>query len=249
MLYGFTARDCDRLHALLAAYEQGRIRVDVPAISRSNSHQQDVFLAQPAASIAAGEIGTAYLVNLNTSTPTPGQTVETSLPTISIYNTTSNALAVATVPVVRENSQGYYLPAAAGLPQYNQTTTTGATQALTGAWATLSSFSLALPSAGTYLISGSCPTFVGSTAGNSTNALLRLFDITNAVQIGILVNAMSCGSATATSPLSVGGMVPLFAIYTVTGAANVGIQGEFTTTGGGAASFGGGAWLSCLQVG
>lgn len=112
-LYGFTARDCDRLHALLAAYEQGRIRVDVPAISRSNSHQQDSFLGSTSGTITAGHTGTATMVDLDTAIP-PGQTTLTTVPTLPVFNPSTSDLPAGTYLFTLEPSQGYYIPSFAG---------------------------------------------------------------------------------------------------------------------------------------
>lgn len=176
-LYGFTARDCDRLHALLTAYEQGRIRLDVPAQWDLSSHQQDVFLAQTTASISAGELGTAYLVNLNASTPTPVQTVETSIPTIPVYNYLDSVLEQGTYLVARENSQGYYVPVdATAFLNANVSSVS-----ITSSWANVTGFSVTLPAYSVWQLTAQITGDIASSASSTGSDFLsfRFYDGTS----------------------------------------------------------------------
>lgn len=188
-LYGFTARDVDRIHALLAAYEQGRIRQDAPR-HIPHTTQADTYLVQTSVSIAAGAVGTGELVDLDYGSP-PAQTVVASI-TVPVYNPLSSALPAGTYLVTREPSAGYYVYAgnlASSLS--NSATSTSSSSALTaGAWATYAFITLSIPSAGTYLLFATISVSVQKPNSGLASVEAVLYDTTNAVQIG---PAFQCG--------------------------------------------------------
>lgn len=109
MIYGFAAKDVARIRQLVSAYEHGRIRVDAPSHLPVGTHQQDSFLGYIGGSIPPGTLGTAVLVDLDGSNP-PVQTQETNIPTVPVYNVYNTQLALGVYLLVREPSQGYYIP-------------------------------------------------------------------------------------------------------------------------------------------
>ena len=187
-LYGFTARDCDRLHALLAAYEQGRIRVDVPAFARQNSHQQDSFLGSTSGTITAGHTGTATMVGLDTAVP-PNETALTGI-TFPVFNPSSSDLPAGTYLFTLEPSQGYYCPSFAGssTPSFGSFNyaSSGGVSITSTLWASQATvFSVTLPSSGTYLLFVNVWAEIKATSASGSGSLwCQLYDATLSSPIG-----------------------------------------------------------------
>jgi hypothetical protein len=112
MLYAFDAQDVQRLRRLLLAYERGAIRLEGPRQYAPPGSRQDTFLAHVTVAIPAGQTGSANLVSVDDTTPTP---VLTDLTDLSSFFTVLNPYSAVLNPgyyvIAREPTRGYYVPA------------------------------------------------------------------------------------------------------------------------------------------
>lgn len=221
-LYGFTARDCDRLHALLAAYEQGRIRVDAPSGFRPAAHQQDSFLGSTSGTITAGHTGTATMVDLDTAIP-PGQTLLSSVPTLPVFNPFLSDLPAGTYLFVLEPSQGYYIPSTPVSSGYGSFLYGGSGLAV-GTTKTVAGAGIGLPGAGTYFVFATVDgLLIPTVAGNSGRLYCQLYDSTNAVAVGGTFEVVGVVNSASTEGKV--GAVTIMHPYTVTTSVTVTVQG------------------------
>lgn len=121
-LYAFDAQDVQRLRRLLNAYERGAIRVDEPDARFRVPDHTDGILGHVTTAIPSGQVGTAYLVKPDDTSPTPVLTDEDKID--GAGGVTLNVLAAfGSLPVgyyllVQEPIQGYYIPANVGVSPF-----------------------------------------------------------------------------------------------------------------------------------
>lgn len=103
MLYGFSAPDVVRLRQLVAAYEQGRIRIDAPRHEAKAEHQNTSLLGSLSSPLAPGASGTALYFNA-------ASYENSSLPGFPVYNNLTYPIPIGEWRFTLEPTRGVYYP-------------------------------------------------------------------------------------------------------------------------------------------
>lgn len=109
-LYAFTAEDTSRLRDLLAAWEQGRLRVNPPTHSPQQRLAPDTRLLQPTAALAPNATGLAYLCSVDDTVSPPA--ISTLSDTVTVWNTSPYTVPAAATLCVRDPTSSLWYPVA-----------------------------------------------------------------------------------------------------------------------------------------